>query len=158
MFRPSIQTRQCRSRIGNIPAFSTLASVAHETCAHRALIIRYKTLTCWLTLLLPLAAGLSFFAVATTVGQGDTLARAPVAAEVADLKQQLEKGLRARRPEEFQFVDLVVKMVGNDTLPLALVRSTFLWAKKKAITTRYPFPYFERALRVRAAKQGIKIP
>jgi hypothetical protein len=82
----------------------------------------------------------------------------PVAKEVADLKQQLEKGLRARRPEEFKFVDLIVKMVGKDTLPLSLVKSTFLWAKKKGLTTPYPFPYFERALRVRAAKQGIKIP
>jgi len=121
-------------------------------------MFRHSILTCWPTLLLTLAASLSFFAAATTLGQADTLARSPVAVEVADLKQQLEKGLRARRPEEFQFVDLIVKMVGNDTLPLALVKSTFLWARKKGLTTRYPFPYFERALRVRAAKQGIKIP
>ncbi len=81
-----------------------------------------------------------------------------VAAEVGDLKNVLEKGLRARRPQEFEFVDVVVTMVGNDTLPLDLVRSTFLWARKKAKTTPYPFPYFERGLRVRAARMGIKIP
>jgi len=121
-------------------------------------MLRTSISTCWLALLLTLAAGLSFLTVATTLGQGDTISRSPVAVEVIDLKQQLEKGLRARRPEEFKFVDLVVKMVGNDSLPLPLVKSTFLWARKKALTTRYPFPYFERALRVRAAKQGIKIP
>ena len=117
-----------------------------------------------LTLLLPLTAVLSFgsatavCSATTTLEQGNASLRPSVAAEVGDLKQQLEKGLRARRPAELQFVELVVTMVGNDTLPLDLVKSTFLWARKKAKSTRYPFPYFERALRVRAAKQGITIP
>ena len=92
------------------------------------------------------------------MAEAETISPSPVAVEVGDLKQQLEKGLRARRPEEFKFVELVVKMVANDTLPLPMVKGTFLWARKKAMTTRYPFPYFERALRVRAAKKGIKIP
>lgn len=112
----------------------------------------------WLTLVLTLAAGVPFFSPATTRGQADRLAQSPTAIKVPDLKQQLEKGLRARRPVEFQFVALVVNMVENDTLPLALVKSTFLWARKKALTTQYPFPYFERALRERAAKEGINIP
>ena len=88
------------------PGFTSRRAFANH--GETMLMFRPSTLTCWLTLLVPLAASLSFFAAATTVGQGDTLARSPVAAEVADLKQQLEKGLRARRPEEFQFVDLVV--------------------------------------------------
>ncbi len=121
-------------------------------------MLRPSITTCWLTLLLTLATGLSFFMAATTHVQGDMLSRSTLAIEVADLQQQLEKGLRARRPEEFKFVKLVVTMVGNNTLPLPLVKGTFLWAKKKALTTPYPFPYFERALRVRAAKQGITIP
>lgn len=107
---------------------------------------------------LMLASGLTFTGATSSVGLTGETTQSPVAAEVTDLKQQLEKGLKARRPEEFQFVDLVVTMVGNDTLPLDLVKSTFIWARKKALTTRYPFPYFERALRVRAAKRGIKIP
>lgn len=78
--------------------------------------------------------------------------------ELTDLKQQLEKGLRARRDSEFEFIALIVTMVDNNQLPLDLVKSTFLWARKKALKTRYPFPYFERGLRVRAAKQGIDIP
>ena len=121
-------------------------------------MLRTSFPTYWLTLLLMLAAGFSHLTAATTLGEAETFSWSPMAVEVTDLKLQLEKGLRARRPEEFKFVKLVVTMVENDSLPLPLVKSTFLWARKKAITTRYPFPYFERALRVRAAKQGIKIP
>ena len=117
-----------------------------------------------LTNLLLLTASISLLSTMAVCGptaaarQPNPSIKPSVAADVGDLKFQLEKGLRARRPKEFQFVDLVVKMVRNDTLPLAMVKSTFLWARKKADSTRYPFPYFERALRVRATKQGIKIP
>ena len=122
------------------------------------LMLRPSITFCWLTLLLTLATGLSFYAAATTLGQGDMSSPSPVAIDVLDLQQQLEKGLRVKRPEDLKFVKLVVTMVGNNTLPLPLVKSAFLWARKKALTTPYPFPYFERALRVLAAKQGITIP
>jgi len=82
----------------------------------------------------------------------------PIAAEVADLKDQLEKGLKARRDEEFRFVATVVAMVESKHLPLDLVQSTFLWARKKAKYNRYPFPYFEQALRERAKDLDIPIP
>jgi hypothetical protein len=39
-------------------------------------------------------------------------------------------------------------------LPLELVVSTFRWARPKR---PYGFPYFERALKVRAAKLGIEL-
>ncbi len=121
-------------------------------------MLRRSILICGLTLWLPLAASFPFAFPATAFGSGDMQAGSPDAVEVTDLKQQLEKGLRARRPQEFAFVNLVVTMVADNELPLALVKSTFLWARKKALTTRYPFPYFERALRERAAKLGIEIP
>jgi len=120
---------------------------------------------CWLTWTLMLAASLTCCCapvLAATAGEQvaglQSPSQSPAAADVADLKQQLEKGLKARRPQEFAFVALVVDMVDEDKLPLSLVKSTFLWARKKAASTRYPFPYFERALRVRAAKQGYDIP
>ncbi len=72
----------------------------------------------------------------------------------ADLKQQLESELKARRPEEFEFIEQVVTLVDEGTLPLSLVNSTFLWARKKQ---PYPFVYFERALRHRAAELGISL-
>lgn len=71
-----------------------------------------------------------------------------------DLKDTLEKGLKARRPVEFNFIALVVNKVNDGTLPVSLVNSTFLWARKHR---PYPFPYFERGLRERAKKAGISI-
>src|SRR5688500_4057072 len=68
---------------------------------------------------------------------------ATVLQEVADLKSQLNAGLKCRRPEEFEFIVVVVQMVENLQLSEELVKSTFLWARRKK---PYPFIYFERAL------------
>ncbi len=70
------------------------------------------------------------------------------------LKEVLEKGLRARRPSEFAFIARVVEMVEDGKLPRDLVEGTFNWARKKK---PYPFPYFERGLKQRAAKIGIVV-
>ena len=71
-----------------------------------------------------------------------------------DLKQQLEKGLFARRPEEFAFISRVIVMVNNNQISRELVESTFLWARKKR---PYPFVYFQRGLKVRAARVGVRV-
>jgi len=78
----------------------------------------------------------------------------------ADLKQQLEAGLYARRPEEFAYIARVMQMVNRRQLPERLVKSTFAWARRKR---PYPLVYFERALQFRARKigivvQGIQVP
>ena len=73
---------------------------------------------------------------------------------VPTLRQQLQTGLLARTPEEQEFVDKVVTMVDSGQLPLGLVQSTFLWARRRR---PYPMQYFERALRVRANDLGISI-
>ena len=72
-----------------------------------------------------------------------------------DLKVTLEKGLKARRPVEFQFVAQVVAKVEDGTLPRSLVNSTFLWARNNK--QPYPFPYFQQALKVRAKKVGVAL-
>jgi hypothetical protein len=72
--------------------------------------------------------------------------------EVANLTDQLTFGLRARLPREHAFIKLVVEKVETGDLPLELVMSTFHWARQKR---PYPFPYFEFALRLRAAKYGV---
>ncbi len=82
-------------------------------------------------------------------------ATSAAAVEVADLKEQLKSGLLVRRPEEHLFIDRVVRMVEQDRLPVDLVKSVFQWARKKKKNT--PFPYFEKALRLRAAELGISI-
>lgn len=87
-----------------------------------------------------------------------SLAQAQIAstggAIVPTLKQQLQAGLLARTPHEQAFVDEVVAMVDSGDLPLSLVQSTFLWARRHR---PYPMQYFERALRVRAHDLGINI-
>ncbi len=74
--------------------------------------------------------------------------------QVADLKDQLEGGLKARLPREFAFIAQVVEKVESGDLPTEMVLGTFHWARRKR---PYPFPYFERALRLRAAKEGIDL-
>jgi hypothetical protein len=88
-----------------------------------------------------LAAGLVEAQVVTSGG-----------AIVPTLKQQLEFGLLARTPDEQAFIAKVVGLVDCGDLPLSLVQSTFLWARRKR---PYPMPYFEQALKVRAAAMGI---
>ncbi|MBC8354674.1 MAG: hypothetical protein H8E66_22065 [Planctomycetes bacterium] len=80
-----------------------------------------------------------------------------IEANVAGLKTQLESGLKARRPEEFAFITKVVTMVGNDQLSLKLVKSTFQWTRQNPAAKKYPFFYFQRALRERAKKLGITV-
>jgi hypothetical protein len=70
-----------------------------------------------------------------------------------DLKETLEKGLKARRPNEFQFIAHVVTHVEEGRIPLSLVNSTFLWSRRQQ--AHFPFPYFERGLRERAKRAGI---
>lgn len=77
------------------------------------------------------------------------------AAEVADLKEQLEKGLRATRPEQIEFIDKIVSLVAKEKLPRRIVNASFSWARKRRPS--YPFPFFEQALRILAAREGIKI-
>ena len=75
--------------------------------------------------------------------------------DVADLKDQLKNGLRVRRAGDLAFIDKVVELVEAGRLPVSLVKGTFQWARTKTI--RYPFPYFAKALRIRAGKLGIKL-
>ncbi len=80
----------------------------------------------------------------------------PVAVDgkILSLKQKLEKDLRARRPQEFAFIKKVVDRVDDKTLPLSVVDSTYLWARKKPL---HPFQYFERAMKIRAKKFGVNL-
>jgi hypothetical protein len=71
------------------------------------------------------------------------------------LQETLERALRARRPQEFAYIAMVVEKVDDGTLPRDLVESTFQWARKKQ--TRHQVVYFAHALRIRAAKLGIEL-
>lgn len=69
-----------------------------------------------------------------------------------DLKDALEKGLKARRAEEFEFIERVVFLVEQGVLPKRLVQTTFFWARAKPRVQAF---YFERALKLRARRLGI---
>jgi hypothetical protein len=78
-----------------------------------------------------------------------------VAADKNPLDASVMKvALHTRAPEEDGFIDYVLQRVDNGTLPLDLVESTFLWAKKKP---RNKFQYFKHGLELRAAAQGITL-
>ena len=72
---------------------------------------------------------------------------------VLGLEDRLKTGLRARRPEEFAFIDEVARLVRTGDLPVKLVDSTYLWALDRQ--RKYPFPVFERALRIQADRLGV---
>ncbi len=67
----------------------------------------------------------------------------------------LSKGLKARRPQEFQYCRLIANMVEQGKLPENLVRGTFFWARQKY---NRPLQYFQQALKIRAAKIGVDVP
>ena len=74
-------------------------------------------------------------------------------AQVISLEDQLNTGLKTRRPEETEFVEEVARLVNEGKLPRKLVDSTFMWAVRRRQT--YPFPAFERALRLQADRLGV---
>ncbi len=79
----------------------------------------------------------------------------PAVGKVADLEDRLKTGLRARRPEEKRFIERVVQLVREGNLPGKLVDSTYLWAIERQ--QKYPYPLFERALRIQADRLGIDL-
>ena len=76
-------------------------------------------------------------------------------AEVISLEDQLKTGLKARRPEETEFIEEVARLVNTGKLPRKLVDSTFMWALRRR--SNYPFPAFERALRLQADQLGVDL-
>jgi hypothetical protein len=71
------------------------------------------------------------------------------------LESRLTTGLKARRPEDVEFVERVAEMVRTGQLPAKVVDSTFLWAIRRRQS--YPFPAFQKALRIQADRLGVDI-
>lgn len=80
--------------------------------------------------------------------------------EQANLNETLRYVLKARRPQEFAFVDLVTLKVKQGKLPLAMVLSMMKWSVERARekNSKAPFPYFQEGLRVRAKELGVDLP
>jgi hypothetical protein len=75
-------------------------------------------------------------------------------ADVQLTAEVMKIALRTATPQEDGFIEYVLARVDKGTLPLDLVQSTFLWAKKKS---HRKFFYFKQGLILRAAERGIKL-
>lgn len=76
----------------------------------------------------------------------------------AEYDRVLQAVLKTRRDEEKVFVNQVVEYVRLNRLPKKLVDASFLWVRQNRPTTRYPFVYFERVLRLQAERLHLKVP
>lgn len=74
---------------------------------------------------------------------------------VLGLEDRLKTGLKARRPEENAFLEEVARLVRAGELPVKLVDSTYLWALQRQ--QKFPYPLFERALRIQASRIGVEL-
>jgi hypothetical protein len=75
----------------------------------------------------------------------------PKAVQVT-LKDQLEKALRARRPQEFAAIGQVLKGVEQGVLPLDIVQTSFNWSRKKRANR---VQYFILAVNAQARRRGV---
>jgi hypothetical protein len=83
------------------------------------------------------------------------ISRAQYAHAEEELTAEMMKvALHTATPQEHGFIQYVLDKVDEGVLPMRLVQSTFLWAKKKPTNK---FFYFKRGLILRAAKEGIKL-
>ena len=73
-------------------------------------------------------------------------------------EDQLNAVLKTRYESEKKFVEEVVDLVGQKKLPKKLVDSAWIWVRTNRPYTKYPFVYFERILRLQAAKLELEIP
>jgi hypothetical protein len=95
-----------------------------------------------------LSLALATTMLAATAGQKQKSVDNPLDAEA------MKVALRTATPEEDGFIEYVLRRVDKGTLPLDMVESTFLWAKKKP---NRKFQYFKRGLTLRAEQKGIHL-
>lgn len=75
---------------------------------------------------------------------------------IASLQEQLVNRLRAFDEEKREYIEMVVKKVREGELETRLVQAVHIYAIRR--NPHFPFPFFERALRVEAAKRGVALP
>jgi hypothetical protein len=96
--------------------------------------------------------------LALVVAVAGTAAAEPPAAPrpaVIELAERLKAGLRVQVPRDTASCDLVAQLVHEGRLPGKVVDSTYLWAVSRG--RKYPFPAFEQALRIKAAKLNVAL-
>ncbi|HUY93027.1 MAG TPA: hypothetical protein VMV10_30135 [Pirellulales bacterium] len=106
----------------------------------------------WFALAL-IGAGLGSLPLLREPASADDIISTDVGTTKVSLKVQLERGLRAMRPQDFAFIKVVLTRVNEGSLPQSLVEQAFLWARHKRA---YRVQYFEKVLRLLAQRQGVK--
>ncbi len=71
------------------------------------------------------------------------------------LHDRLVNGLKATRENERLYIDRVVQLVVDGTLPESMVYACFDYARKRH--PPYPFPYFQHSLQTLAKRKNIEL-
>ena len=74
----------------------------------------------------------------------------------ATLEEQLINRLKATRDDQRAYVKHVVALTKNGKLDRKLVVAVERYALRR--NSKYPFPFFERALKYEAAKRRVQLP
>jgi hypothetical protein len=106
----------------------------------------------WFALAL-VAVGLGSLPLLLGPASADDIIRTDIGTTRVSLSVQLEKGLRAMRPQDFAFLRVVEAKVEDDELPIGLVNQAFLYARKQRA---FRVQYFEKVLRLLAKRQGVE--
>jgi hypothetical protein len=102
-----------------------------------------------------LALGLSF--LVAEAAQAQLVPSAPpTGTQIAELDDYLINKLRATLPEQKTFIKLVVKKVDDGKLDQKVVFAMQRYAQRRH--ARFPFPFFERAIRFQAGRVGVSLP
>ena len=105
---------------------------------------------------MPIRSGLVWLLLCLAIGPLPGRAADPSPTDrTTRLEDRLKVGLRARLPAEEDFIETVASLVRAGTLPGKLVDSTYFWAIERR--KDYPFPAFEKALRLQAKKIGVRL-
>lgn len=75
--------------------------------------------------------------------------------QVQEYERQLNAILKTRRDEEKAFVAAIVEKVRTRKIPSQLVSTSFRWVQENRPSSKYPFIYFVRVLRLQAEKIGL---
>lgn len=80
----------------------------------------------------------------------------PTGSRTSSLQDVLVNNLRATLPEQKEFLRRVQLEVTRGTIDRKLVLAVMRYAQRRHST--FPFPFFERAMRFQASKQGVDLP
>lgn len=74
---------------------------------------------------------------------------------MVDLEDQLVKGLRLTTASQKQYIGTILQAVRQERIPRSMVNVVFVWARQK--NPKYPFPYFQIAIRTLAKRRGVAL-